>query len=120
MDKPLKKQAYDFVLDTVGGDVASTLIPQVAYGGSMRMCGNAGGVKLTSTVLPFILRGVNHLGIDSVNVPLEDRGETWAKIAAQRNIAESTLVNEITLSELPDTIDALKNGQHLGRTIVKY
>jgi len=120
MEKPLNKQTYDFVLDTVGGDVASTLIPQVAYDGSMSMCGNAGGVKLTSTVLPFILRGVNLLGIDSVNVPIEDRGEIWEKIAGPWNIAESTLVNEIALSELPDTIDALKNGQHLGRTIVKY
>jgi len=120
MEKPLNKQTYDFVLDTVGGDVASTLIPQVAYDGSMSMCGNAGGVKLTSTVLPFILRGVNLLGIDSVNVPIEDRGEIWEKIAGPWNIAESTLVNEIALSEVPDTIDALKNGQHLGRTIVKY
>jgi len=120
MDKPLNKQTYDFVLDTVGGDVASTLIPQVAYDGSMSMCGNAGGVKLTSTVLPFILRGINLLGIDSVNVPIENRGEIWEKIAGQWNIAESALVNEIALSEVPDTIDALKNGQHLGRTIVKY
>src|SRR5690625_944775 len=120
MDKPLKKQAYDFVLDTVGGDVASTLIPQVAYDGSMSMCGNAGGVKLTSTVLPFILRGVNLLGIDSVNVPIEDRSEIWEKIAGPWNIAESTLINEITLDEVRKTIDALKNGQHLGRTIVKY
>src|SRR5690625_7751152 len=93
MDKPLNKQTYDFVLDTVGGDVASTLIPQVAYDGSMSMCGNAGGVKLTSTVLPFILRGINLLGIDSVNVPIENRGEIWEKIAGQWNIAESALVN---------------------------
>src|SRR5690625_7310854 len=97
MDKPLKKQAYDFVLDTVGGDVASTLIPQVAYDGSLSMCGNAGGVKLTSTVLPFILRGVNRLGIDSVNVRIDDRGEIGEKIAGSWNIAESTFVHEIVL-----------------------
>src|SRR5690625_7385276 len=105
MDKPLKKQAYDFVLDTVGGDVASTLIPQVAYDGSMSMCGNAGGVKLTSTVLPFILRGVNLLGIDSVHVPIEDGGEIWEKIAGHWYLAESTLVNERALTEVPDSID---------------
>src|SRR5690625_7920695 len=97
MDKPLKKQAYDFVLDTVGGDVASTLIPQVAYDGSMSMCGNAGGVKLTSTVLPFILRGVNLLGIDSVNVPIEDRGVIWEKISGHWNIVDSSLFNNIDL-----------------------
>src|SRR5690625_297868 len=120
MEKPLNKQTYDFVLDKVGGDVASTLSTQVAYDGSMSMCENDGGVKLTSTVLTFILRGVNRLGIDSVNVPIEDRCEIWEKIAGPWNIAESTLINEITLDEVPKTIDALKNGQHLGRTIVKY
>src|SRR5690625_7613925 len=88
MEKPLNKQTYDFVLDTVGGDVASTLIPQVAYDGSMSMCGNAGGVKLTSTVLPFILRVINLLGIDSVNIPIEKCGEMWVKISGQWNISE--------------------------------
>src|SRR5690625_4112564 len=120
MEKELNKQTYDFVLDTVGGDVASTLILLVAYDEGWSMYGRHGGVSLSSTVLPFILRGVNLLGIDSVNVPIEDRGEIWEKIAGPWNIAESTLVNEIALSEVPDTIDALKNGQHLGRTIVKY
>lgn len=120
LNKPLNKQKYDFVLDTVGGEVASTLITQVSYDGSMSMCGNAGGLKLTSTVLPFILRGVDLLGIDSVNVPIQKRYKVWDKIAEQWNISQSTLVNEITLNELPETINALKNGQHLGRTIVKY
>src|SRR5699024_12619701 len=89
MEKPLNKQTYDFVLDTVGGDVASTLIHQVAYDGSMSMCGDAGGLKLTSTVLPFILRGVTLLGIDSVNVPIDDRGEIWAILAGPGNIHAS-------------------------------
>lgn len=120
LDKPLNKQKFDFVLDTVGGDVASVLIPQIAYGGSMSLCGNAGGIKLTSTVLPFILRGINLLGIDSVNVPIEDRGSIWETLANEWNIARTTLVTEISLEELPRTIEALKNGKHLGRTIIKY
>ncbi|MCA1054238.1 YhdH/YhfP family quinone oxidoreductase [Rossellomorea aquimaris] len=117
--KPLSKQTYDFVLDTVGGEVASKLIPQIAYGGSMSMCGNAAGIKLTSTVLPFILRGINLLGIDSVNVPIHQRGAIWDKLANEWNISETTLVNERTLNEVPDVIEAVKNGQHLGRTIIK-
>ncbi|WP_226681385.1 YhdH/YhfP family quinone oxidoreductase [Sutcliffiella horikoshii] len=117
--KPLDKQKYDFVLDTVGGEVASRLLPHIAYGGSMSMCGNAGGIKLTSTVLPFILRGINLLGIDSVNVPIHKRGYIWEKIAKEWNISKTSLVNEITLNDLPDTIEAVKNGQHLGRTIIK-
>lgn len=120
LKKPLNKQKYDFVLDTVGGDVASVIIPQISYGGSMSMCGNAGGIKLTTTVLPFILRGINLLGIDSVNVPINKRKVIWNEIANEWNIAQTTLVNEITLDTLPETIEAIKNGQHLGRTIIKY
>jgi len=119
-NKPLNKQKFDFVLDTVGGEVASVLIPQISYGGSMSMCGNAGGIKLTSTVLPFILRGINLLGIDSVNVPINKRGYIWGKIADEWNISQTTLINELTLNELPQTIETIKNGQHLGRTIIKY
>lgn len=119
LNKPLNKQKFDFVLDTVGGEIASVVIPQISYGGSMSMCGNAGGIKLTSTVLPFILRGINLLGIDSVNVPIKDRGYIWDKIANEWNIAQTTLISEISLEELPHTIEAIKNGQHLGRTIIK-
>lgn len=118
--KPLNKQNYDFVLDTVGGDVASVLIPQISYGGSMSMCGNAAGIQFSSTVLPFILRGINLLGIDSVNVPISERGDIWGKMENEWNISKSTLVNEISLEELPQTIDSIKNGEHLGRTIIKY
>ncbi|MEH7204400.1 YhdH/YhfP family quinone oxidoreductase, partial [Bacillus safensis] len=120
LKKPLNKQKFDFVLDTVGGDVASVIIPQISYGGSMSMCGNAGGIKLTTTVLPFILRGINLLGIDSVNVPINKRKVIWNEIANEWNISQTTLVNEITLDTLPEKIEAIKNGQHLGRTIIKY
>lgn len=117
--KPLGKTRFDYVVDTVGGEVTSALIPQISYDGSMSMCGNAGGLQVNTTVLPFILRGVSLLGIDSVNVPIEKRGSLWEKMANDWNITETTLVNEISLEELTETIDAIKNGQHLGRTIVK-
>lgn len=120
LKKPLNKEKFDFVLDTVGGDVASVLIPQISYGGSMSMCGNAAGIQLTSTVLPFILRGINLLGIDSVNVPISERGDIWNKMANEWNVSKTTLVHEISLEELPQTIESIKNGQHLGRTIIKY
>lgn len=120
LNKPLNKQNFDFVLDTVGGDIASVLISQISYGGSMSMCGNAGGIKISSTVLPFILRGISLLGIDSVNVPIEDRPPVWERIANDWNISQTTLINEISLEEVPQTIEAIKNGQHVGRTIVKF
>ena len=118
--KPLSKAKYHYVVDTVGGDVAAALIPQIHYGGSMSMCGNAGGVKLSTNVLPFILRGVNVLGIDSVNVPIEERPAIWQRMADEWNICDTALAKEIALQELPETIEAVKNGEHLGRTIIKY
>lgn len=72
------------------------------------MCGNAGGIKLTSTVLPFILRGINLLGIDSVNVPIEDRGYIWEKIANEWNISQNTLISEFSFEELPQRLKRLK------------
>ncbi|WP_155592194.1 YhdH/YhfP family quinone oxidoreductase [Lysinibacillus cavernae] len=119
IQKPLNKQKYDYVLDTVGGEVASALIPQISYGGSMSMCGNAGGIHLTTTVLPFILRGINLLGIDSVNVPIENRENVWVKMSKEWNVSKDALTNAISLKDVPKTIDAIKNGQHLGRTIIK-
>lgn len=119
LKKPLNKEKFDYVLDTVGGDVISVLIPQISYGGSLSTCGMAAGVELKITVLPFILRGINLLGIDSVNVPIEKRPVIWEKIANDWNISETTLVDEIQLDEVPGTINAIKKGEHLGRTIVK-
>ncbi|MDN5709624.1 MAG: NADPH:quinone reductase, partial [Planococcus sp. (in: firmicutes)] len=79
---------------------------------------NAAGLQISSTVLPFILRGVNLLGIDSVNVPIEKRGAIWDKMAADWNITQTTLTDEVSLEKVPETIEAIKNGKHLGRTIV--
>lgn len=77
-NKPLNKQVIDYVVDTVGGEQLGKLIPFVNYGGSMALCGNAGGLKLTMTVLPFILRGVNLLGIDSVETPMK-KGQRFGR-----------------------------------------
>ncbi len=120
LKRPLNKQKYDYVLDTVGGDVASKIIPQLSYRGSMSMCGNAAGIKLASTVLPFILRGVNLLGIDSVNVPIKERLQLWGKMASEWNVSETALVSEVSLTGLTEKMTAIKNGEHLGRTIVKF
>nr|UKS69244.1 YhdH/YhfP family quinone oxidoreductase [Lactococcus garvieae] len=118
-EKPLNKQKFDYILDTVGGELLSNLIPFVSYGGSISMCGNAAGIKLDTTVLPFILRGINLLGIDSVNISREKRVQVWNKLASEWKITDTTLVNEIILEDVPDTIFNIKNGTHLGRTIVK-
>lgn len=115
----LSRQNYHFVLDTVGGDVAATLIPQLHENGSITMCGNAAGAKLETNVLPFILRGINLLGINSVTVPMTERQALWAKMANEWNITETTLTKEVSLEEAMDVLEELKDGKHLGRTIIK-
>lgn len=117
--KPLGQQRFHYVLDTVGGKVASALIPQIYYGGSISMCGNAGGIKMDMTVLPFILRGVNILGIDSVNYPIEKRPHIWGRFANEWHIMDSLFTHEINLDELEMTFSAIEQGTHVGRTIVK-
>lgn len=117
-NRPLNKQQFNYILDTVGGELVANLIPYVFYQGSISLCGNAVGIKMTTTVLPFILRGINLLGIDSVNISNEKRVFIWENLSKKWKITDTTLVNEITLDELSKTLNQLKEGKHLGRTIV--
>lgn len=117
--KPLAKQTIDFAIDTVGGEVTAALLPQLCYGASMAICGNAAGIKLNTTVLPFILRGTTILGIDSVNVPMDQRLKIWERLATDLNVSKHELVNEISLPELAQTLNQLQAGTHIGRTIIK-
>ena len=117
--KALASQKYDYVLDTVGGDVAATLIPQIQEKGSMSLCGNAAGVKLETTVLPLILRGLNLLGINSVNASQEERETIWNNLADSWNVVDNLNTKTIKLDDVSETIIALKEGSHVGRTIVE-
>lgn len=115
----LDARNYHFVLDTVGGDVAAKALAQIYENGSMSMCGNAGGYEMNATVLPLILRGVNILGINAVDNSRELRTSLWEKLANEWYVADKLIVNEVSLEELEKTIDALRDGKHLGRTVVK-
>lgn len=114
----LGRAMYDFALDTVGGDVAATIIPQLADNGSISMCGNAAGVALDTNVLPFILRGVNILGINSVTENHARRLLLWDKMATDWNISTDALSKEISLEEVPAVLADIRDGKHVGRTIV--
>lgn len=117
--KPLGKQQFDFVVDTVGGDTAAKILPLIQYDGAMAMCGNAGGIRLETTVLPFILRGVALLGIDSVQISHEKRLAMWQHLATDWRPAELAENHLISLSDLPATFAALQAGKHIGRTVVE-
>ncbi|MGB5767046.1 MAG: acryloyl-CoA reductase, partial [Arenicellales bacterium] len=79
--KPLEKETWAAVVDTVGGDTLATVIAQTQAEGIVAACGNASGIQLNTTVFPFILRGVTLRGINSVSVPLEARKQAWELIA---------------------------------------
>lgn len=117
-NKLLNSQRFDFALDTVGGNVTKSLLPSIAYGGAVTVCGNAAGIELNTSMFPFILRAVQLIGIDSVNVPMPARTKTWQKLAEQPKAIESLLYDEVTLKDVPDVIEKLRQGGHIGRTIV--
>ena len=118
-DRPLGKTRWAGAVDCVGGDVLGGVLRTLRYGAAVAACGNTGGVKLPATVLPFILRGVSLLGIDSVQTPIEARRETWRRLADDLRPQHLDDANEISLDELDSTLDAILKGELQGRTVVK-
>jgi acrylyl-CoA reductase (NADPH) len=119
--RPLEKQRWAGAVDAVGGATLTGVLRAVAYGGAVAATGNTGGVKLETTVLPFILRGVSLLGIDSVQTPAELRTEIWRRLADDLRppSLEDTIAREIGLDELEPALDAILRGELTGRTVVR-
>jgi acrylyl-CoA reductase (NADPH) len=119
--RPLAKSVWAGAVDCVGADVLAGVIRGLRYGAAVAACGNTAGVALPTSVLPFILRGVALLGVDSVQTPIEDRRETWARLADDLrppHLAD-TIAREISLDELEGALDGILRGELQGRTIVK-
>lgn len=117
--KPLAKQKIAGMIDTVGGQLLSALIPQLQYDGIACLCGNAGGIQLNTTVLPFILRNVQLIGIDSVQTPMAKRQEIWQWLAKQQAILEKLQIQTVTMVEIPQIVEALLAGLNQGRSIIQ-
>ncbi|MEO0429264.1 MAG: MDR family oxidoreductase [Pseudomonadota bacterium] len=117
--KPLERETWAGCVDSVGGNMLAKVLTQMGYGRSVAAVGLAGGPKLATTVIPFILRGVNLLGIDSVMRPKADRLEAWARLASDlpRDLLES-MIERKTLGELPELGPAILKGQVKGRVVV--
>jgi acrylyl-CoA reductase (NADPH) len=117
--KPLEPETWAGGVDAVGSAVLGSVLRQTAYGGAVAACGLAGGTDLPVTVLPFILRGVRLLGVDSVAAPREARERAWARIA--RDLPADLLdglTTEIALSDVPAWSDKILAGQVRGRAVV--
>lgn len=118
--RPLEKAQWAGAVDAVGGDMLAWLTRTTNYWGAIASCGLAGGFELHTTVMPFILRGVNILGIDSVMCPMEVRREVWRRLATDlKPQALSTIAQEISFDSLPDVFATLLNGGARGRYVVK-
>jgi acrylyl-CoA reductase (NADPH) len=117
--KPLLKERWAGVIDTVGGNILATAIKSTKYGGTVTCCGNAASAELQATVFPFILRGVSLLGIDSVNCPRDIRLRIWQKLSEEWKPEHLDLItSEISLQELDQQIELILKGKHKGRAIV--
>jgi acrylyl-CoA reductase (NADPH) len=119
--RPLEKSRWAGAVDCVGGAVLAGVVRGLMYGGAVAACGNTGGIKLEATVLPFILRGVSLLGVDSVQTPIEERRETWARLATDLRPPhlDGAITREIALDEVEGALDAVLRGELQGRTIVR-
>jgi putative YhdH/YhfP family quinone oxidoreductase len=118
--KPLDKATWAGAVDNLGGDALAWLASTMQVGGTLASVGLAAGHTLNTTVMPFILRGVSLLGIDSVNTPMSVRRRVWERLASDlrpRHLKEMT--RTVTLDQLPPIFEALMNGQAKGRTVVK-
>lgn len=117
--RPLLKGRWAGVVDTVGGNILATAIKSVQYGGSVAACGNVLSAELSTSVFPFILRGVSLLGVDSVQVDMETRMSVWEKLAHEWK-PEQLFDNyqEISLEEIDEQMKRILAGEHSGRTIV--
>jgi putative YhdH/YhfP family quinone oxidoreductase len=119
--RPLEKERWSGVIDSVGGSTLANAIRTTKYGGSVAACGLTGGNAVNTTVFPFILRGVNLLGIESVNCPMPLRQQLWQRIATDlkpKGLLES-IGREASLEELPEVTAAILAGKVRGRTIIK-
>lgn len=117
--KPLERETWAGCVDAVGGSMLAAILPQMKYGGSVAAVGLAGGNKLETTVVPFLLRGVNLLGIDSVMQPFANRIEAWKRIATDLPMDKlEAMASEAKLADLPALGRDILKGRVKGRVIV--
>ena len=117
--RPLEAETWAGCVDAVGGEMLARLLGQMKYGASVSAVGLAGGAGLPATVIPFLLRGVNLLGIDSVMQPYDNRVRAWARIASDLPMDKlDAMIQPATLSDLPGLGRDILKGQVKGRVVV--
>ena len=118
--KPLQKERWAGVVDAVGSHTLANALAQTRYGGSVAACGLAQGLDLPASVMPFILRGVSLIGIDSVMAPRALRQRAWDRLAQDLDLAKlETIIDEVPLKGAIAKAQALMAGQVRGRVVVR-
>lgn len=120
-DRPLEGQRWAGAVDPVGGATLSYVLRTLRYGATAAVSGLTGGPALETTVLPFILRGVALLGVDSVATPIEVRRRVWERLAGDLRppSLDDMLAEEVRLDGLEPVLDAILAGEVRGRTVVR-
>jgi acrylyl-CoA reductase (NADPH) len=117
--RPLESETWTGCVDAVGGAMLARVLGQMKYGASVAAVGLAGGAGLPATVVPFLLRGVNLLGIDSVMQPYGNRIRAWERIARDLPMDKlEAMIQPATLADLPELGAEILNGQVRGRVVV--
>jgi len=118
--RPMAAETWAHGIDTVGGEILSNVIKGLKYSGSVAICGLVASPAFSTTVLPFILRNVNVLGVDSVELPLAKKQEIWHRLATDLKLDTlDKMTTEVTLDGRSDVIDSIIQGGVSGRTLVK-
>ncbi|MBW4083111.1 acryloyl-CoA reductase [Paenibacillus sp. S150] len=119
--KPLDKQLWQAAVDSVGGAPLAAMLSKITYGGSVAASGLTAGTAVATTVLPFILRGVSLLGIDSVACPMEQRIQIWDRMASdlKPEQLDNLVDREIAIAELPAALEDILKSNTRGRVLVR-
>jgi acrylyl-CoA reductase (NADPH) len=118
--RALEGQKWSAAIDTVGSKVLARVLAEMNYNGVVAACGLAGGADLPTTVMPFILRGVKLLGVDSVMLPLEDRINAWNRIVVDlpMEMLDGITARTVALAEVGAAAEAMLAGELRGRVLV--
>jgi acrylyl-CoA reductase (NADPH) len=117
--RPLGKERWAAAIDSVGSHTLANILAQTQYGGAVTACGLAQGFDLPTTVMPFILRGISLLGIDSVMAPKALREEAWARIASDLDRSKlASLSTTIRFDDIIENAHAILDGKVRGRVVV--
>jgi acrylyl-CoA reductase (NADPH) len=119
--RPLQKERWAGAVDCVGGETLAHVVASLRYGAAVAASGNTGGVKLPTTVFPFILRGVALLGVDSVNCPIERRRMVWERLAGdlRPTTLDDLATDEVAFDGVQAALERILAGQAKGRTLVR-